>query len=157
MGIQERCEADALAAYGDWDRPSHKFITDKARRQLARRVAARLPPDALCQETTDLNYDVCVTLAVRRGANSAELLFSLVGPYFTLLDSDASSAGTIEVVGAQDRRWADLIDSLTRDGLCFLETADLERPVRLKLALCGERGCTVFNALFRDQSSNQMS
>ena len=108
-----------------------------------------MPGDVLWADRTDLNYDVCVTLSLSRAAAQAELLLSLVGPYATLLDVDSSAGDTLSVVDADDMRWADVSVMLAQAGFETLSAEELGRRTPIKLSLCIDSGCTVFNALFR--------
>lgn len=154
--LGEKIDADVIAAYGSRTTPTHHFITQGKRETIVAQFATSLPAGHAFEDTTDLNYDVCVTLGIRRENRTADLLLSMVGPYATLVDTDGHHLNVTKIVSRDDNHWVRLFDLLQQAGLFILQANELTRPLRLSLPLRGADDCLVYNALFRDQAINRI-
>lgn len=157
MHHKSQIDADVVDAYKSWTSPTFHFVTTSKVRGALQFAEEAMPSDISRSDKTDLNYDVCVTLDLMRGADRAELLISLVGPYAVLLDTRFGGRDSTKTVAQDDQRWADLRHALSSRGVEIVSLEELGRPLPLVLSLCGDGGCCVFNALFRDQSTNNLT
>ena len=79
----------------------------------------------------------------------------MVGPFAVLIDASTPGLNFTKVIPECDSNWSDITVALRAAGFQIMTTKQLAERVPLTLALCGS-GCTVFNALFRDQAVHDM-
>lgn len=144
-------QSDILNAYGNFEAPSRHFITAEKVARLRREVVGELPPDVLCEDQTDLNYDAAITLELNRNGSTVLLLLSLVGRYATVLLPVTTRISPLPETGSEADEWRDVTHKIEDSGWQILRSKTLRQEIPLNLDLCGAFKCTVFNALFWDQ------
>lgn len=145
-----------LKSYDAAGRVVRGLVSTQRASDIYAKVAARIQPFAECVDATDLNYDVCVTISVNHHHSSVDVLISMIADYATLIDTCSNDESVTMIVSPEDSRWKDIISTLADLGIVVLGASELMSPIPLKLALCADGGCILFNALFRDQAVNRL-
>lgn len=81
MAAEECWTRDIVETYGSWTMPKFRSISARYKKKPYSSLVERLRADFKVQETTDLNDDVAVMLAVSGADGIDGLLLSLVGSY----------------------------------------------------------------------------
>ncbi len=126
--------ADVVAAYGSLEDPDFGFAAREYAKRPYDHLIARIRSRFTVQETTDLNDDVSVTLAVTGTEVAFSLYLSLVGRYAALFR--VSGADIIEPIKESDlvtcREGAEFLSILVEHELRVLDpdVFRLEIPLR---------------------------
>ena len=135
-----------VAAYGSATEPHYGFSLRAYNRRPYQALIDELARDFVLEDSTDLNYEVAFTYAVR-GQEAHYLLLSLVGPFYVLYRSFAEVETPAKQLDTEEGKA--ILQVVGRHGLTRLD------PIMLQQRTCLEHRegrttvlMTVWEALF---------